>query len=225
VINQATWGDEHATTDITQSMQEKAKSGYLDFVADNSVVPAIDLLTGTKNVALTDSEKADIKTKATEICGSASDEKCIAFQTNQLESSSLQGKVAEQQSSAGIVTGRRLTLTYTDDQTGQKRTVAVPDGQKVKFGEAPVVSMATFTPSSTVVGFLGMFSKMAMTLLYVFSIGATYRLLVMTGHTMVAYVLTAISIVIPYSGLIMTPIALGIFKYMEIKAAAKVVPV
>jgi hypothetical protein len=225
VINQATWGDEHATTDITQSMQEKAKPGYLDFVADNSVVPAIDLLTGTKNVALTDSEKADIKTKATEICGSASDEKCIAFQTNQLESSSLQGKVAEQQSSAGIVTGRRLTLTYTDDQTGEKRTVAVPDGQKVKFGEAPVVSMATFTPSSTVVGFLGMFSKMAMTLLYVFSIGATYRLLVMTGHTMVAYVLTAISIVIPYSGLIMTPIALGIFKYMEIKAAAKVVPV
>jgi hypothetical protein len=42
---------------------------------------------------------------------------------------------------------------------------------------------------------------------------------------MVAYVLTAISIVIPYSGLILTPIALGIFKYMEIKAAAKVVPV
>jgi hypothetical protein len=64
-----------------------------------------------------------------------------------------------------------------------------------------------------------------MTLLYVFSIGATYRLLVMSGNTMVAYVLTAISIVIPYSGLILTPIALGIFKYMEIKAAAKVVPV
>jgi hypothetical protein len=225
VINQATWGDESATTDITQSMQEKAKPGYLDLIADNTLVPAVDLLTGSKNVTLTDSEKADIKTQATEICGSASDDRCIAFQTNQLESSSLQGKVAEQQSSAGIVTGRRLTLTYTDDQTGQKRTVAIPDGQKVKFGEAPVVSMASFTPSNTIVGFLSTFSTLAMTLLYVFSIGATYRLLVMAGNTTVAYVLTAISIVIPYSGLILTPIALGIFKYMEIKAAAKVVPV
>ena len=225
VINQATWGDESATTDITQSMQDKAKPGYLDLIADNSLVPAVDLLTGSKNIALTDSEKADIKTQATEICGSASDDKCIAFQTNQLESSALQKKVAEQQSSAGIVTGRRLTLTYTDDQTGQKRTVAVPDGQKVKFGTAPVIAMANFTPSSTMFGFLGMFSKIALTLLYVFSIGATYRLLVMTGNTMVAYVLTAISIVIPYSGLILTPIALGIFKYMEIKASAKVVPV
>jgi hypothetical protein len=225
VINQATWGDESATTDITQSMQDKARSGYLDLIADNTLVPAVDLLTGSKNITLTDSEKADIKTQATEICGSASDDKCIAFQTNQLESSNLQKKVAEQQSSAGIVTGRRLTLTYTDDQTGQKRTVAIPDGQKVKFGTAPTIELASFTPSSTMFGFLGMFSKIALTLLYVFSIGATYRLLVMTGNTMVAYVLTAISIMIPYSGLILTPIALGIFKYMEIKAAAKVVPV
>jgi hypothetical protein len=225
VINQATWGDESATTDITQSMQDRARSGYLDLIADNSLVPAVDLLTGSKNVTLSDSEKADIKTQATEICGSASDDKCIAFQTNQLESSTLQKKVAEQQSSAGIVTGRRLTLTYTDDQTGQKRTVAIPDGQKVKFGTAPTIDMTSFTPSGAMFGFLGIFSTIAMTLLYVFSIAATYRFLVLTGNTTVAYVLTAISIVVPYSGLILTPIALGILKYMEIKSAAKVVPV
>ena len=225
VINQATWGDETATTDITQSMQDKAKPGYLDLVADNTLVPALDLLSGSKNVTLSDSEKADIKTQATNICGSASDDKCIKFQTNQLESASLQKKVAEQQSSANIITGRRLTLTYTDDQTGQQRTVAIPDGQKVKFGTAPTVKLPDFTPSSTVLASLSVVSQVVMTLLYVFSIGATYRLLILTGHTIVAYVLTGIAIVIPYSGLIMTPIALGIFKYMELKSGAKVVPV
>ena len=225
VINQATWGDETATTDITQSMQDKAKPGYLDLVADNTLVPALDLLSGSKNVTLSDSEKADIKTQATNICGSASDDKCIKFQTNQLESASLQKKVAEQQSSANIITGRRLTLTYTDDQTGQQRTVAIPDGQKVKFGTAPTVKLPNFTPSGTVLASLSVVSQIVMTLLYVFSIGATYRLLILTGHTIVAYVLTAIAIVIPYSGLIMTPIALGIFKYMELKSGAKVVPV
>jgi hypothetical protein len=225
VINQATWGDENATTDITQHMQEKAKPGYLDLIADNTLVPALDLLSGSKNIILTDSEKEDIKKTAVNICGSASDDKCIKFQTNQLESSTLQKKVAEQQSSANIITGRRLTLTYTDDQTGQKRTVAIPDGQKVKFGTAPTVSMPDFTPSNTVAGFLGVAWKVVLTLLYVFSIGATYRLLILTGRTIVAYVLTGIAIIIPYSGLILTPIALGIFKYMEIKSAAKVVPV
>jgi len=224
VINQATWGDETATTDVTQSMQDKAKAGYLDLVADNTVVPALDLLSGSKNVTLSDSEKADIKTQAIGICGSASDDKCIQFQINQLESSILQGKVAEQQSSANIITGRRLTLTYTDDQTGQKQTVAIPDGQKVKFGSAPTLKMPDFTPSTTILASLGTVSKVILTLLYVFSIGATYRLLILTGHTMVAYILTGISILIPYSGLLLTPIALGIFKYMEIKSATKVVP-
>jgi len=134
VINQATWGDENATTDITKTIQEKAKPGYLDMIADNTIVPAVDLLSGSNDVALTDSEKEDIKKKAVEICGTASDDKCIQFNKNQLESSSLQQKVAEKQSSANIITGRRLTLTFTDDKTGQKKTVAIPDGQKVKFG-------------------------------------------------------------------------------------------
>jgi hypothetical protein len=219
VINQATWGDESATTDITKTMQEKAKPGYLDVIADNTLVPAIDLLSGSNDVALTDSEKEDIKKKAIEICGTASDTKCIQFNQNQLESASLQQKVAEKQSSANIITGRRLTLTFTDDQTGQKKTVAIPDGQKVKFGAPPTYTMPSFTPSNTILGALGLFGKVVLTLLYVFSIAATYRLLILTGHIMVAYILTGIAIVVPYSGLITTPIALGIFKYMELQPA------
>jgi hypothetical protein len=215
VINQATWGDENATTDITKAMQAKAKPGYIDIIADNTLVPAIDLLTGSEDVSLSDTEKTEINKKAIEICASASDTKCINFNKNQLESSMLQGKVAEKQSSANIVTGRRLTLTYTDDQTGRTRTVAIPDGQKVKFGEPPKYKLPDITPSGTILEAIGLVGKFMLTLLWVFSIAVTYHLLIITGHTITAYVLTAISIVVPYSGLLLTPIALAYFKYQD----------
>jgi hypothetical protein len=228
VIQQATWGDENAATDITKSMQEKAKQGYLDLVADNKLVPALDLLSGDKEVVLTDDEKGEIKKKATEICGSASDEKCINFNKNQFESSLLQRKVAEKQSSANIITGRRLTLTYKDETTGRSQTVAIPDGQKVIAGKKPEFAgpdLSGLTPSSTILGALGYVGQFMLTMLWVFSIAVTYHLLIITGNTITAYILTAVSIVVPYSGLLLTPIALAYFKYRDTKASApKVVP-
>jgi hypothetical protein len=228
VIQQATWGDENAATDITKSMQEKAKQGYLDLVADNKLVPALDLLSGDKDVVLTDDEKGEIKKKATEVCGSASDEKCINFNKNQFESSLLQKKIAEKQSSANIITGRRLTLTYKDEATGRSQTVAIPDGQKVVAGKKPEFAgpdLSGLTPSSTILGALGYVGQFMLTMLWVFSIAVTYHLLILTGNTITAYVLTAISIVVPYSGLLLTPVALAYFKYRDVKASApKVVP-
>jgi hypothetical protein len=228
VIEQATWGDETYTTDITPSLQEKAKKGYLDLVADNTLVPALDLLSGDKNVVITDDEKSEIKKKATEVCGSASDEKCINFNTNLFESSLLQKKVAEKQSSRNIITGRRLTLTYKDEATGRKQTVAIPDGQKVIAGKKPDFEgpdLSSITPSSTILGALGYVGQFMLTMLWVFSIAVTYHLLIITGNTITAYVLTAVSIAVPYSGLLLTPIALAYFKYRDTKPSApKVVP-
>ena len=224
VINQATWGDESSATDITESLQKQAASGYLNTTANNSLVPAVDLLGTTTTVSLSDTEKADIEKSAQEICGSESDKKCIAFQKNQLESNMTQEKVATAQSSANIVTGRRLTLTYTDSDTGLKRTVAVPDGQAVKFGKPPTVSLPSMPtiPSVALSTFsgLGWIAGIVGTALYAFSIFVTYRLLVLAGNLPVAYVLTGLAIVIPYSGLVTTPIALAVFKYM---ASQKVV--
>jgi len=228
IVQQATWGDESKATDITKSMQEKAKQGYLDLTADNSIVPALDLLSGESDVVLTDDEKGEIKKKATEICGSASDEKCINFNKNQFESSLLQRKVAEKQSSANIITGRRLTLTYKDETTGRSQTVAIPDGQKVIAGKKPEFAgpdLSGLTPSSTILGALGYVGQFMLTMLWVFSIAVTYHLLIITGNTITAYILTAVSIVVPYSGLLLTPIALAYFKYRDTKASApKVVP-
>jgi hypothetical protein len=226
IIQQATWGDEGYTTDITKSMQEKAKQGYLDLVADNTLVPALDLLTGSQDVVLTDEEKTEIKKKATEICGSASDEKCINFNKNQFESSLLQKKVAEKQSSANIITGRRLTLTYKNEENGKPITVAIPDGQKVVAGKKPEFAapdLSGLTPSSTILGVLGYVGQFMLTMLWVFSIAVTYHLLIITGNTITAYILTAISIVVPYSGLLLTPVALAYFKYRDSKASVKVV--
>jgi hypothetical protein len=219
VINQATWGDESAATDITSILQKQAAAGYLDTVANNSLVPAIDLMGTTSTVALSDSEKDDIAKTATTICGSASDNKCIDFQKNQLESNLLQQKVATAQSSANVVTGRRLTLTYTDSATGAQKTVAIPDGQAVKFGTAPTMKMPTLSGSA--LSALSVVGGIVGTALYVFSIAITYRMLVLSGHLLTAYILTAIAIVVPYSGLVMTPVALVAFKYMD---SNKVVP-
>jgi hypothetical protein len=219
VINQATWGDETSATDITSSLQKQASKGYLDTVANNSLVPAINLLGTDDTVALTDSEKTNIEKDATKNCGGASDDKCIAFQKNQLESALIQKKVAEKQSSANIVTGRRLTLTYTDTSTGTQRTVAVPDGQAVKFGDAPAVKMPSL--GGAALSGLSYAGYAIATILYVFSIAVTYRMMILSGHLTVAYILTGLAIVVPYSGLLSTPIALAIFKYMDAK---KVVP-
>ena len=225
VINQATWGDETSATDITQSLQKQAASGYLNTTANNTLVPAIDLLGATTTVNLTDDEKEKIKNSAATICGNVSDKKCLAYQSNQLETSMLQAKLAEKQSSANIVTGRRLTMTYTNTDTGVQKTVAIPDGQAVKFGTAPTVSLPTM-PSIGGTLFAGAtwITTMVATVLYAFSIAVTYRLLVLSGHLEVAYVLTGLAIVVPYSGLVTTPIALAVFKYMATqKPAAAIV--
>ena len=211
-IKRATWGDEKATTDITSSMVEKAKGGYLDVVADNKLVPAVDLLTGTKDISIDDSEMNTIKQDAVKNCGGAQDQKCIDYQVNMMQSSLLQQKVAESQSSANIVTGRRLTLTYIDDKNIE-RQVAIPDGQQVKFGEKPKSSFSV--PSIS----WSMFTSVGTTFLYfvlavlgvvhVYAVASTYRTFAEMGLTTAKIVLTAIAAIIPLSGLLITPLGVA----------------
>lgn len=233
-ITSASWGDENHTTPVDSTLREQAKKGYLDLTADASLLPVVDLLGGVNKIELTDSEKSNIKKSATEICKSASDEKCMTFHINQFQSNLLQKKVKEKQASDNIVTGRRLTLEYTDEDTGKKYKVTIPDGQRIRAGKIPEPSslpslpelpaFSELTPTGAALTTLTYVFQAVLGLLWIFSIAVTYHLLMRTGRTILAYVLTAISIVIPYSGLILTPIALAYFKYMESKAAMKVVP-
>lgn len=233
-INSASWGDENHVTPVHLTLEEQAKKGYLDLTASASLLPVVDLLGGVNKIELTDDEKDTIKKSATEVCKSASDEKCMTFQINQFQSNLLQKKIQEKQASDNIVTGRRLTLDYTDEETGKRYNVTIPDGQRIKAGKIPEPSslpslpklpeFSELTPTGAALTTLIYVFQAVLGLLWIFSIAVTYHLLMRTGRTILAYVLTAISIVIPYSGLILTPIALAYFKYMESKAAMKVVP-
>jgi len=215
VINSATWGDERSATDITKSIQDKASGGYLETLADNSLVPFVDIFGANTSVTLTDSDKAQIARQAATVCGNSSDTQCIAYQTNQLETVALQRKIDERQSSANIVTGRRLTVTFTDRETGVQRTVAIPDGQTAKIGTPPVLSLPTLpTASGTVLGGLSMFGYAIGIALYVFSIAIAWRVMMLGGHERTAYALTLLAILVPYSGLVTTPIAVAVFSQM-----------
>jgi hypothetical protein len=211
-IKRATWGDEKATTDITAPMVEKAKAGYLDVVADNKLVPAVDLLTGTKDISIDDTEMGVIKQDAIKNCGGGEDQKCVDYQVNMMQSSLLQKKVAESQSSANIVTGRRLTLTYIDDK-GVERQTAIPDGQQVKFGEKPTssfsvpsISWSIFTGVGTTFFYIAM---VVLGVVHVYAVASTYRTFAEMGLTTAKVVLTAIAAIIPLSGLLITPIGVA----------------
>ena len=215
VINSAMWGDEQSSTDVTKSIQDKASGGYLDTVANNSLVPYVDIFGTNTAVTLSDSDKADIALQAAKVCGSASDQTCMTFQTNQLETAMLQKKISEQQSSANVIKGRRLTVTYTDRTTGIQRTIAIPDGQPVQLGKAPVVALPTMpTLSGSLMSGLSIFGYVIGIALYVFSIAIAWRVMMLGGHDRTAYALTLLAIIVPYSGLVTTPIAVAVFNQM-----------
>jgi hypothetical protein len=224
-VKQATWGDEKSATDITKSIQKLVKDGSsLDITAGSHLVPSVTLNPNVAN--LTDDDKKDIKDEAIKNCqGNANDTACIALQTANLEATVLQTKIAQQNSSANIINGRRLTLDIVDGN-GNEQTVMIPDGQEFKSGSAPSSKAVEKPkpktddgkPSATwtfLTSGLGYVVTILLTILWAFSIVVTYRVLMLAGHITAAYVLTALAIFIPYSGLVTTPIAMAIYYYLE----------
>jgi hypothetical protein len=224
VVKQATWGDETSATDITRALQKQVKDGALNITAGSHLVPAVELNPNVAN--LTDEDKKDIKDQAIKNCqGNANDTGCIAQQTATLEAVALQTKIAEQNSSANIINGRRLTLDIVD-ANGNEQTFMIPDGQTftkgAPAGSAPSKSSSKGESESAVVKTAAFFATTGgyivsalLVVLWAFSVVVTYRVLVLANHIMAAYVLTALAIVVPYSGLISTPIAMAVYYYLE----------
>jgi hypothetical protein len=50
--------------------------------------------------------------------------------------------------------------------------------------------------------------------LYVFSIAIAWRVMMLGGHERTAYALTLLAILVPYSGLVTTPIAVAVFSQL-----------
>lgn len=205
-IKQATWGDESATTDVTNVLQEKASSGYMDLTADPSIVPSITL-DPPKTVSLTDGDKEEAKRFALEQCGGGNDTKCVTQRSASYEATLLQKRVAEQNSSKDIIKGRRLTVTFVDEN-GVEKTIQVPDGQKLKIGSPPV-SVDTGDLLGKVRTIV---TTVLMTGLWVFSVIVTYRTFIAAGWMYSGYAATAVAVLIPYSGLLITPIGFAIIN-------------
>jgi hypothetical protein len=205
-IKQATWGDEAATTDVTKVLQDKASSGYMDLVADPSILPAISL-DPPKTVALTVQDREEAKKFALDQCGGGQDDKCVAQRTASFEATLLQKRVAEQNSSKDIIKGRRLTVTFIDSN-GVEKTIQVPDGQKLKIGSPPIA----IKPNEVLDKIKTLAITILMTGLWVFSVVVTYRTFIAAGWVYSGYAATAVSVLIPYSGLLITPIGFMIIN-------------
>ena len=206
-VKSATFGDENASKNITSSIQKRVDElGYIDIKADSSLLQAKEVRGGDTST-LDSKDESEIQTKAVEICGSASDQKCIAFQTENLKASKLQEKALLGSSASEAVRGRRLTLEIVDD-LGKSRKIVVPDGQSVSMsstgGPAPATgaggSLSTSAILSQVYSIVG---AIALTFLYVINILSTYRTLTQGGYTTLAYIGTTMAVLIPYSGFVL----------------------
>lgn len=227
-IKSAYLGDERSSQNVTDSLASKIEGGKLKTVANSSLLPMFEV--GGK-IALSDSDEEDIKAEAEKQCGAGNDTQCLDSTQAKLRRSKLEDKEREKQSSAYLVKGRRLTVTYVDEN-GQEKTMIVPEGQEVSLEglrqlEKPVAEgqPPSFKPTwsfPTLTGtaleaikitgiILGVF-------LYVFSVIATYRTLIQAGFTWIGYAGTAAAAFFPYSGYVIMLVFFAGKEYMSIKS-------
>ena len=223
-ILSAEFGDERSMTNVLSSLTDKfKKDGKIDVPVDSSLIPLI--VKGGENVTLSDQEVKDAKDKAVSACGGANDSVCIERKTQEFQKVRLDEKRNEiESSSANIIKGRRLRVTYKDEN-GKTQTVEVPEGQYFKLGKAKEEATgAPISVDSTKISIGGTFIEiwkllltMFFTFAYAFGILITWRTFNEYGYVWQKYAATASWVIIPYSGYIITPAFFGIKTYLENK--------
>jgi hypothetical protein len=209
----------------------------VDVVSNSALIPMFETTPISK---LTDQEDEKIHDTAIEACGgNANDNRCIESNVQILRQAKLAEKQKEAQSTVNQVKGRRMTVSYQDEQ-GETHTVVVPDGQKFTLNgikQDPKVAPVGATlpdisilPSSSAVMLQigGIVGTIVMTFLYVFSIAATYKTLATDYSRPLAIGGTTVAVFFPYSGYF---IMLGyfvireVFKYQTEDYTAKILSV
>jgi hypothetical protein len=224
-IQSAYLGDELSSQNITDSLQKQIKDGRIDVEVNSSLIP---LIKRSEKVQLTANESDDIEKKAIEQCGGAFDSRCIEFAKANLQQSRLQEKEKEATSTANMVKGRRLTVTYIDE-TGKKQTAIIPEGQRFQLGvPGSTLSTAKVQTSSepfefpsltgTALELFKILSVIVLTFLFAASVALTYKTTMLSGYNRyIAYGLTAAAVFIPYSGFVISLLVAAIAAYMESK--------
>lgn len=220
-ITSASYGDERSQTNVLSSLKRKLQAdGSLVASVDSSLLPIVQI-GGT--VSLSDDEVSEAKEKAINICGNANDTTCIEMKSQELQRQRLQEKENESQSSSNIIKGRRLTVVTNEN--GRERTYQVPDGQEFRLGKAKTADNAPLTISPSLfagLSFGGVFLQIAKSLgiivatfAYVFSVVITYKSFIEAGYKYLTYAATAASVLIPYSGFVITLLFFAVRTWVE----------
>lgn len=220
-VKSATYGDDTSTTNVTDVISGKLKNGKINLRVEDSIVPTFG--SGDEVVSLDNDEKADIKEQAIKECKTANDVQCVQAVSNRISQAKLDEKMLNQQR-AGAITGNKLTVTFVDEK-GREITRVIPKGQTLSIGEPAAAAkpagpsigsqiggaIATATKSSAAI--LGTIGSVLFTVAWVFSVGATWKTFMEAGFVKQGYIFTAIAVIFPLSGLIVTPLYFGLLKY------------
>lgn len=218
VIQSATYGDDKSNTDVTAALASKlAGEGSVKIPVNSSIIPVFTL---SETVSLSEAELKQASDRAVEACGGPQDQICVAKRKEEMKSKMLDEKREQTNRVDNIVRGNRLELVVKD---GSKvRKIAVPEGQtltdeiltgKPPKGTAPIDVKET-TKSWSFLSTLGSLStalaSVMGTFLYVLSIFVTWKVFGDEGYVIPKYVATAVSVLVPMSGLIVTPTFFGL---------------
>ena len=211
-IQSAFYGDEKSNKSITEILRDKVVGTTLDLTVNDQLIPPFEV---ADKVKIDDKEDKKIKDDAAKACGGA-DQACIDRTVERMRQDALAAK--QGQVDAAAIKGKRLTVNYIDENGKPVRKV-IPEGQKFKMDNImvtdPKKGAFQVPPASYFQNQLQLLGMLSLTtLVYVFSVAATYVLFMRTEWGfMLAVPLTAIAVFIPYSGYVM------IFLYFMFESA------
>lgn len=202
-INSAYLGDERSRVNVTSALQEKVSSdGSISVPVNSGLLPYI---TFNKKIELTKDEEQEAYKKAVNACGNEANKNCMQAKTEEFKRERLEEKEQEQQANAGLIKGRRLTVTLTEN--GEKKVIEVPEGSTFEYGKATPPSFEprkswfpSFSISDVTIGLVKYSSIIVGSVLYVVSVFITFVSFKSEGFGYWTYIITALAAVIPYSG-------------------------
>jgi hypothetical protein len=199
-IESAFYGDERSQRNATKVIGDKITGTSLKLDVNEQLIPPFEV---AEKVEITDSEEKKLKEQAVKQCGGV-DQECVRTTTAQLRQNALTEKQTQANSSATAIKGRRLTVNIIDE-TGQRRRIVIPDGQKFSLDNVSVNdptkgSLQLPSPDYIQTQLATLAGLVVSTLIYVFSVAATYTLFMLYTEPYIALPMTAIALFIPYSG-------------------------
>jgi len=203
-IESAFYGDEKSQRNATKVLGDKVLGTTIDVDVNEQLIPAFEV---AEKVEITSLEEKKIKEQAAAACGGV-DQACITRTEASLRQQALAEKQKQSNSAANVIKGRRLTVNIIDEN-GKRRRLIVPDGQKFKLDNVAIndpkkgaLQVPTVDYIQNQFKLLG--SLMFSTLVYVFSVAATYVLFMQTEFDLLLAVpATVIAVFIPYSGYVL----------------------